>query len=367
MNFLWTGQPGNGKTLNALVYVEARRQKDGRAVYYHGVKGLTLPWLAVPLTVSGFTAKEIEKGFPAQVPDWDAIPDGAMIFLDECHKFFPPRSSTGIARPYVQFLAEHRHRGFDIFLITQGVKDIDGFLRSRVGKHFHVDRRFGVEATRLWQWERCADPTSSKDKKEGQSSRWVFPKEAYGWYTSSVEHTHKHDLPWRKLGVIAGCAIALPLLVWFAIHSFTAASRREQAKSAGGEGSAVQLSNVPRPVIDFGSSYWGSARVERVSGVPESAGMYDGLQKVLSQPRIEGCLEIVRGGVVTCRCSGPNSAELDIPTAQCMAFVKRGWFDETRKYSDVKAANVAQLNASRSAGAVGDVVGAPAEQSVAKP
>ena len=342
MLFLVTGQPGNGKTLWALVHVERLRQKDSRVVYYHGVEGLTLPWLPMPLTASGYSAKEIEKGFPAHAPDWDAVPDGAVIFIDEAHKFFPPRSSSTIARPYVQFLAEHRHRGFDVFCITQGVANIDGFLRSRVGKHFHVDRRFGVEATRLWQWERCADPTSTKDKKEGQSVRWSFPREAYGWYTSSVQHTHKRELPWRKIGVLVGAVVVAIVSVSLFVAHFRSSARGpavlSQSSGVGSWGGSFGGSTVN------GQSYWGVGRGERVRGFPESAPIYDSLQKPVTQPRVEGCAQMAVGGVIRCDCTGVNSALLDIPLEICVQFVRKGWFDETRKYDDVKAKNVAYLN-----------------------
>jgi zona occludens toxin len=334
--FLVTGQPGNGKTLYALNHVEKLRLETGRLVYVHGVTGLTLPWLPVPLAPSGFSPKEIDKGFPAFAPDWSAIPDGAIIFLDECHKFFPPRASTTIARPYVQFLAEHRHRGFDVFLVTQGVSNVDNFLRSRVGRHFHV------EATRLWQWERCADPTSKTDKKEAQSSRWSFPKDSYGWYTSSVMHTHKKNLPWKKIGIAVAAGIAFVACTGFFILHFRGHGSNGSGVGggvAGGWGGSGNKSSM-----ETGAAYWGVGRMERAPGVPESAPIYDSLQRVQTQPRIEGCMQMAVSNVIRCECTGVNSALLNIPLSACVNFVKRGWFDETKKYEDVKAKNVEYLN-----------------------
>jgi zona occludens toxin len=357
MLFLITGQPGNGKTLYALNHVEKRRVDEGRAVYYHGVKGLTLPWLPLPMAESPFTSKQRAEGFPALVPDWDVVPDGSMVFVDECHKIFPPRGGSKVAHPYVALLAEHRHRGFDVFIITQGHNDIDVFLRSRIGKHFHVDRRFGVEATRLWQFERWANPTSAKDRKEGQSSRWVFPKESYAWYTSSVEHTHKKDLPWKKILLVVGMSFVLVACVGLFLHRFFGQGKASVAKSSGGEGSVVNV-NGSRSVLDSGANYWGRGRVARIYSVPQSAPIYDELQKVRSQPRIDGCLQIVRGASVECRCFGPNGAVIDVAVSDCVVYMKRGWFDETRQYVDAKVSNIAHLNSASGVGSgVAEAVG----------
>jgi zona occludens toxin len=359
---LITGQPGNGKTLYALNHVEKRRQSEGRAVYYFGVKGLTLPWLQLPMGDSPFSAKQRSEGFPALVPDWDKVPDGAMVLVDECHKIFPPRGGSKVALPYVAFIAEHRHRGFDVFIVTQGHNDIDIFLRSRVGKHFHVDRRFGVEATRLWQFERWANPTSTKDKKEGQSSRWVFPKESYGWYTSAVEHTHKKDLPWRKIGLIVFCVVLIACCVGFFIHNFFGIARKASLKSSGGEGSSLLVPGGPRNILDAGANFWGAARLARVVGAPASAPMYDSLQKVQSQARPEGCMQLVIGSSVRCECTGPAHARLQVSLVQCLELVKHGWFDETRAYTDAKAENIAFLNSSHG-GASSESSSAPVNSS----
>jgi zona occludens toxin len=364
MEFLVTGQPGNGKTIYTLNYVEKLRQDTGRAVYQDGVGGLTLPWLQLPLIKGPFDAKALAKGFPAMVPDWASVPDGAIVVVDEAWRYFPPRG-TGIAPPYIQFLAEHRHRGMDIFLVTQGPNQIDSFVKTLVGKHFHCDRRFGVDATRLWQWERCANPKSDKDKKEGQSSRWVFPKESYSWYTSAVEHTHKKDLPWKKIGVAVAASVVIVFGLVFVVHNFRANAHRLDRPSAGGEGTVARVSEAGKNLLDAGSSYWSKGRIERVSGLPQSAPIYDGLQKPQTQPRIEGCMSIVRKGIVRCSCSGPNSAELDIPTMQCVQYVRRGWFDETKRYDDVKQRNIDYLNSLERVASSGD--GSQTAQQPAKP
>ena len=41
---LITGQPGNGKSLYTISFVEAKRQAESRPVFYYGIPELTLPW-----------------------------------------------------------------------------------------------------------------------------------------------------------------------------------------------------------------------------------------------------------------------------------------------------------------------------------
>jgi hypothetical protein len=47
-------------------------------------------------------------------------------------------------------------------------------------------------------------------------------------------------------------------------------------------------------------------RRERVAGIPASAPVYDPQQKVKSQPRPEGCMQMNVGAAVHRECTGPN-------------------------------------------------------------
>ena len=159
---LRTGTPGACKTLSAVEALSkmlARWEKhpeEARPVYVHGVKDLALPH--APLPVKEWRERPDKPAI--MVPDWDQMADGAFVLVDEAQSFFPPRSSASTPPPHVAWLNTHRHRGFDIEVITQHPKLIDGSLRALVGKHQHFRRMFGRKVSVCYEWDACSDSLS---------------------------------------------------------------------------------------------------------------------------------------------------------------------------------------------------------------
>jgi zona occludens toxin len=331
-----TGNPGNGKSLYTVKTIEEMRLKDQREVYQNGIEGLVYPWKALP--VERRRDPRARKGEEKHiiVPLWDKVPDGSIVVIDEAWRVFPVRSQGAPVPDFVEWLATHRHHGIDVFLATQQVKtQVDSFVRGLAGKHIHLDRKFGMEYAMKYEWERVADPTSTKDLQIAQTERWMFPKQYYGQYQSAVEHTHKRNLPWKKIVTLVGAVV---LAVAAVGGAFSLLRSRTGGVALDSSGRAAGV--VSRSPNDF----WVRDRVPRVAGVPASAPIYDPLQKVSSQPRPEGCLELAVGASIRCECTGPNRSKLQISVQQCVQLVKYGWFDETRKYADAKAENIAALN-----------------------
>lgn len=80
---LITGQPGAGKTLFALTRIEERARKEGRPVFYSGIKDLALPWTEI----------DPEK--------WTECPPGSIIVIDECQRVLRPRMHGAKVPAYV--------------------------------------------------------------------------------------------------------------------------------------------------------------------------------------------------------------------------------------------------------------------------
>ena len=277
------------------------------------------------------------------VPLWDQIPDGSIIVIDEAWRIFPVRKQGAGVPDFVQFLATHRHRGFDIYLVTQQVKtQIDTFVRGLVGAHFHVERKSGLEYAKLLEWERLADPSSTKDVAAARESKWLYPTGTYGKYKSATMHTIKRNLPLKKIIVTSLTGVLAIGLVGFGIYRTM--HQKEVEKATPALDSSGRASGQVVKSQFLGKDFWVADRVPRVAGNPASAPVYDPLQKVASQPRPEGCYSMAVGSSVRCECTGPNHSTLQVGLERCLDLVRKGWFDETRKYEDVKAQNIAFLN-----------------------
>lgn len=193
---LRTGTPGSGKTLSmvqALAKLIDRwktHPDEARPIFVLGIPDLALPHSELPL-------KSVSIGknsAPRLVPDWDALPDGALVLIDEAQGVFPPRSPAMEAPEHVSFLNVHRHRGFDIWLTTQHPRLIDHGVRALVGKHMHYRRMFGGMRAVVYEWDACSD--SLAGTKNAVTSYWSYPRKVFDWYKSAEVHTkQKFKLP----------------------------------------------------------------------------------------------------------------------------------------------------------------------------
>lgn len=202
---LRTGLPGGGKTLamvEALARLQARWEhhpEEARPVFIHGIADLALPHCLMPIK-----QYQTKSNVAIQwVPDWDEMPDGSLVIIDEAQGFFPPRSSQSAPPPHVSWLNTHRHKGFDIWVTTQHPKLIDGGVRALIGKHQHYRRLFGGSRAAVYEFDGCNDSLASLGS--AVISYWPYPKKVYKWYKSAEVHTkQKFKLPKWILIPLAG-------------------------------------------------------------------------------------------------------------------------------------------------------------------
>lgn len=184
---LRTGIPGSGKTLSLvqelarLLASWAKHPQEARAVFVHNIKDLALPHAVMP-------TKDVSIGNQTRsVPDWDAMPAGSLVIMDECQDMLPPRSTQSTPPAHIAWFNTHRHHGFDIWLVTQHPKLIDGSVRALVGKHVHFRRLFGGSRSATYEWDACSDNLAGM--KNAVIGLYNFPKKAFQWYKSAEVHT----------------------------------------------------------------------------------------------------------------------------------------------------------------------------------
>ena len=178
MLYLITGVPGSGKTLKMISDLMKRKDLQNRPLYLDGipeVDGTIIPNLPIP---DGESMETWHKWAPA----------GAILVIDECQRVFRPRPSGSKVPEHVAELETHRHRGIDIFLLTQHPRLVDLNVRSLIGHHCHISKtNLGVR--RMFEWERCGDPQSRTDVEGAVKSVYTLDKKAFGVYKSAEEHT----------------------------------------------------------------------------------------------------------------------------------------------------------------------------------
>lgn len=316
---LITGLPGNGKTLFALTWVKNKAEREGREVFYQGIKDLTLPW------------KEI-KG-----EDWKQCPPGSIIVIDEAQKLWPARPNGAALPAYYSDLAEHRHQGFDFVILTQGPKLIAMFVRELVGQHFHCRRKFGMARSTIYEWDKVnMSPMDVSQQKSAVPMSWKFNKKAYEWYTSAEVHTVKVRFP-MKFVIVGLMVVGICTAMYLWVDGFgksdsdpsatapviTASNPMVQGSPAGAAGGAAPFD----PVAD--AREYMAKNTPRIAGLPHTAPKYDQLTVPKRVPIPAACIIVGEPGVsekVTCKCYTQQATPMGVEFGMCVEFARNGFF-----------------------------------------
>jgi len=331
-----TGLPGSFKTTWTLRELCGSGFAD-RRIFAHGVNGLLVD--------------RIEKIEADQVRNWRTLPAGSVIVVDEAQKLFPSRGMhSGKPPEWIEQLAEHRHDGYDFFLVTQHPTFLDPFVRKLAGRHFHFARRFGMERATVFQWEEVKSPENNSDKELALKSTYTPEAADYARHQSATQHTHKRRLPWKKLLLLGGAAAVVIAMGVLVLRHLTTGLG---VKVPGSVDQVAGASPPPGRQIPSGRFWDAHYRKGRILERMESAPLYDALQEVKSQPRVVGCADfgVSVGERPACFCTSDQGFILpDISVHACRALIRSGWHDETRKPVDINAEQIARLNALDGAG-----------------
>ena len=303
---LITGLPGNGKTLYAVCMVKEWAEKENRQVYYHHIDGLdqkALPWVEFQ-----------------DVTTWHTLPAGCIIVIDEAHKAFPVRPQGSKVPPHVEAIAELRHQGHNLVLITQHPMELDSAIRRRVGKHMHVVRRFGMQAAAIFEWSRCVE-NCDKTRKDAIRHEWLYNKAAYNWYKSAEVHTIKRSLP-KKLLVLLFAPLLVAAAIGYVLHVFN--KQRVDGVTAQSVAGAPTSPVGPgaRGPHELSSSEWVARFQPRVPGLAYTAPVYDEVTKPVRAPYPAACIQ----SASRCQCYTQQGTQLDVPTELCGRIAKGGFF-----------------------------------------
>lgn len=315
-----TGKPGHGKTLYTLHHVQKTFADSGRPIYQNGIPDLKLPWL------------DLEN------PNlWYELPEGSVIVIDEAQRIFPNRHTSAAVPQKVREFETHRHKGFDVILITQDPSLIDFAVRKLAGEHFHVRRPFGVKYATVSKWEECQSSPNRRDAQEmAVKERWRYPKHLFDQYRSATLHTHQSKLPWPRLILIGIGVLAVPILFYVGLSTLTGVAG-ETAESS----SAKPPAESPQPLMpgqqqviyadphspEAVERYLAQLRA-RASDIPYSAPLYDALiREVVQVPVISGCMQIDKPSGDICTCNDQQGNRLRISKYACQDFMRFGFFN----------------------------------------
>jgi zona occludens toxin len=336
---LVTGINGSGKTLFLLQLVESLRREPAfdaegkpctRPVYYWGIRGLNeavLPWKRID--------EMDEAGVYLHMPNPQRLHEieaNAIIVVDEAHAVFPRGNGRDAVPAHIDALATARWRGHTFFFVTQSAKDLHTFIRSRIGKHFHLVRAFGLERATRYEWEHYADTSSKAELGNALKYEFAFPKEVYTWYKSAEVHAVKKQLPWKALRWIPIGLLVVVALGWLVYHRLHRADSAAVAP-ARAEASPVTKHAEQAPDLNPRSDApeWAVRFVERIAGQPASPRFYDPMLKPATFPKIAGCMRIQLPKSDRCTCQTQQGTDItSMQQDECRFYLAHGWFDPSK-------------------------------------
>lgn len=211
---LITGVEGAGKTLFAVQQSDLLAKAEGGQLYQVNIRGADphhLPRLPFDLREM---SDQVDPETGDQLPRWAVdLEPGSVVIVDEAHKVYPQR---GPGRPPkdIEMLGEGRQKGIRFVYLSQSPDSIDSFLRERIHRHFHLERRGNMERATVFEFDHYVfkPRTAWQERKDATTHFWQYPKEYYGWYTSAKSHHFKLRIPWKVWAAL----LFIPIMVWVA-------------------------------------------------------------------------------------------------------------------------------------------------------
>jgi len=323
---LITGGPGLGKTALALDLIQ--KEYAGRTLFSN-VRGLTIEHSELPKVEEWTTQKINAQG----VEEFEfAFPPGSIIVIDECQRFFPPRTSGSKVPPPLRAFETHRHTGVDFILITQGTRLIDVHLRSLVkgGRHIFLHQAF-LNRHRFERNE-CIDEDDRASRALAAKRKYKLPKHVFNLYKSSELHTKpaRSKLP-IQFYVLIVAVIGVGVL-GYRIYDRTQERFPDKKLLAGqiaGEGTA-QPSLVPQSARPYIATNLIEAMTPTDSENPLSAPIYEEVKPQVTPPKIEVCISSSR----SCTCYTQQQTPIWVSDAQCRNRAAGHYYDPYRQPQD---------------------------------
>jgi hypothetical protein len=228
--------------------------------------------------VRSLTGLYDDRGFV----DWRLAPDGSVIAIDEVQLVEPFKQVKNKEEPIIQNLTVHRHRGFDIYFITQSANLLHVQLKDLIGLHWHITVPWGW-VSKVYQYGSYSQNPNAVSIKMSAEKKFSFspPDRIFKLYKSTTINTHQKRIPYKAIVTILSV-----IIIAISIFSFAVSSGKDSTLIKGMTGqdtkSALVLPEQSSDLksdktIDQKSKDEPFINTERIVGSSSSSGVYDPL------------------------------------------------------------------------------------------
>ena len=314
---IMTGQPGSGKSYEAVVYHVLHSLQNGRKVVTNlpirldVIEAVNPDWLAL-LDIRKPAGRWLGDSVDDYGDTWrDAQGKGPLYVIDECHKSL---SRQALTPPVLEWYVEHRHEGADVLLVTAALRSVcaeikdlcDVYYKVRNNRSLGSDKSYirkvhnGVRGECLSQQVRRYDPANFKFYKSHTKSN------------SSVTEAMAQDVqPIWKHWTFKFSAPMLVLGLFFSLKTCSAMLSPDSV-SPDPEPAPVRIEQ-PAPVVHQFAQAQPAQPVEPPAPIPAPANIGHPFDKV--QLHIAGYIQSATGFLYLLKASQNGAPVFDITTA----------------------------------------------------
>lgn len=326
MIILNTGTAGAGKTLFTLEMIEKRRVADNKELYAKWVAaGSDESKPPIQREVYYFNININKSKLPwiklDKVEDWYTMPVGSIFFFDECQEAFEPMANSATRPKYYTELSKHRHRGYDMYFVTQHPTFVDTYVRKNAEEHNHFMRPFGAKMVNKHTWKGVKDQCD-KSRAGSLSEQLKHPTHVYDWYKSSEVHTHKFKLP-TKVKMFLLVPVLLSIAVYFA-YDYVAKKVNPQKTPAAVSSTTGANVQPLQPAGGIKVEFNPADYKPRIADLPWTAPRYDHLTQATVAPRIIGCMIYQQ----KCKCVTQQGTFHNASMQFCLVTIENGIFQD---------------------------------------
>lgn len=316
---LITGKPGSMKTA-FVIETALKLMEEGTDCYFCNFRGLN-PEFNV---LDSFS-------------DWQDLPDGSTVFIDEIQEFtrdVRTNAKTEELPEYFTALEKHRHRGFTFYIVTQHPLFIHTHIRRLVDEHRHFVRTKGIPfaTQRIWQYvvDKPEDYKEASLQSGCQTVVYKPNKEVFKHYESTVHDTHSTFKFPSKLKFVGGlCLIGLSIFGFLTYKVYNSMNSKLDPTPIASNAPQDNSNDIVTPtpaVLPASTPVPENIRMDSSldydPNLPFEDRVYD-YPKFSDKPFIVGCMSDSE----KCNCYSQQMTKLDVSFADCKAFIKNRPFD----------------------------------------
>ncbi len=162
---------------------------------------------------------------------WYELPRSSVIFIDEVQDFFPSRDAKIKMPEAVKELAQHRHKGWDLYFLTQHTMLIDTGIRRQVGRHIHYYNSMNTKVVTRYEKAKLMNEDRTDELHSGKKQVVTRDSRFYGLYWSADKHTHKPNIP-KSLLMLPLVIGVLVFMIYYLFNHFKPSGHIEQPAAA---------------------------------------------------------------------------------------------------------------------------------------